>query len=100
NSEQDRTMLDGVLERGRARRANACALERRRHAACDVAGRLPQPRRERAGSDDRANPWKDERNGGEDLPGQFTQTRRRTRILEIRPWRRVHLLGERAFLIV
>ena len=100
DAQQDASPLDLALERLGARLGHACPGEHRRDAPGSMASRFTQVRGHRAGGDNRADAREHQRNRGDYQAAQFTKPRRRSRVFDVSAWRCIHLLGERAFLLV
>ena len=97
---EDAPTLDLALERVGSRLGHAGAREHRGQAAGRMTHSLAEIRRQRPCGNDRADAGHHERDGGEDLAAELPKARGRARVFDVGAGRGVHLLRERACLLV
>jgi hypothetical protein len=100
NAKEQGAMLDFLLDGFCPDFRDTRAAQYSGDSTGSVSGSLPEIGGERPGCDDRADTRHDERNGGQRHTAELPESRSGTRILDVGAGRRVHLLGQRPFLVV
>jgi hypothetical protein len=94
DAQQHGAVRDLALQRFSTLLGQAGRLEYRREAAGDMPSSLPQLRGQRSGRHDWPDPWHHQGDGRQHTARQFSQARRRPRILKVYPGSRVHLISK------